>query len=151
MSAAVTTTRATDHGLRSRRVLVAVGVATVVVIAVVGWLVWPSPPDPVVLNSGTPHHLVTVTLDSVRLGATAIEVTVTGRAGAPIDHGAVQIQANQTLMGHAGQPIAAVPSGDGRFRAAAVPLMMTGPWELRLSIDTHDGVEQLTLPLWVGG
>ncbi|MFD0360197.1 FixH family protein [Nocardia sp. GCM10030253] len=145
------TTQATDAGPRSRRVLVAGAVVIAVVIAALGWLVWPSAPEPMVLNTGTPHHLVTLTIDNVRLGNTDIDVTVTDRAGAPIDHAAVRIQANQLLMGHAGQPVAAAPSGPGRFHAFAVPLMMTGPWDLRLTIDTHHGVDQLTLPLWVGG
>ncbi|MFE9581060.1 FixH family protein [Nocardia sp. NPDC006044] len=133
----------------SRRAVAAVVV--VVVIAVVGWLVWPSARTPVVLKTGTPHHLVTVTIDSVRLGETAVDVTVTDRDGAPIDHAAVQIQAIQPLMGHAGAPVPAAANGSGRFHAPAISLMMTGPWELRLSIDAHNGIDRVTLPLWVGG
>ncbi|WP_433663845.1 FixH family protein [Nocardia sp. CA-128927] len=125
--------------------------AVVVVIAVIGWLVWPSPTAPVVLKTGTPQHLVTVTIDSLRLGDTAVDVTVTDRAGTPIDHAAVQVQAIQPLMGHAGAAIPAAANGSGRFHATAVSLMMTGPWELRLSIDAHNGIDQVTLPLWVGG
>lgn len=134
---------------RSRHIPIAIGV--VLVIAVIGWLVWPSKSGPVVLNSGTPQHLVTVTVDRLRLGDTAVDVTITDRAGAPIDHAVVQVQANQPLMGHAGAPVAMTPAGDGRFHAASVALMMTGPWELRLTIDAHHGIDQLTLPVWVGG
>ncbi|MGO4613908.1 hypothetical protein AB4305_07005 [Nocardia sp. 2YAB30] len=120
-------------------------------IAVIFWVVWPSPPGPLVLNTGTSHHLVTVTIDSLRIGNTDIDIDITDRAGTSIGHAAVQIQANQPIMGYAGQPVAAVPAGRHRFHAVALPLMMTGPWELRLSIEAHDGVDQLTLPLWVGG
>ncbi|PXX60957.1 YtkA-like protein [Nocardia tenerifensis] len=125
--------------------------AAVIVVAVIGWLVWPSPPEPVVLKTGTPQHLVTVTIDSLRLGDTAVDIAVTDRDGAPVDHAAVRIQANQPLMGHAGTPVQAAASGPGRFHAASVPLMMTGPWELRLLIDAHNAVDQVTVPLWVGG
>ncbi|GAA5109033.1 FixH family protein [Nocardia iowensis] len=139
----------TATGRRPLRVLAIAG--AVLVLVAIGWLVWPRSPAPVVLNAGTPQHLVTVTIDSLRIGDTAVDVTVTDRAGTPIDHAAVQVQAIQPLMGHAGPPVPASSAGSGRFRAAAVSLMMTGPWELRLSIDAHHGVDQLTLPLWVGG
>ncbi|MFI6172094.1 FixH family protein [Nocardia sp. NPDC051052] len=136
-------------GRRSLRIVVAVSVA--VIVAVLGWLWWPSPHAPVVLKTGTPQHLVTVSIDSLRLGDTAVDVTVTDRAGAPVDHAAVRVQAIQPLMGHAGAPISAAANGSGRFHAPAVSLMMTGPWELHLSIDAHDGIDQVTLPVWVGG
>ncbi|MFC9438117.1 FixH family protein [Nocardia sp. NPDC057030] len=135
----------------SRPLRIAAAVVAVVVIAVIGWLVWPNSRNPVVLKTGTPHHLVTVTIDSLRLGETAMDVTVTDRAGAPIDHAVVQVQAIQPLMGHAGAPVPFAANGSGHFHAPAVSLMMTGPWELRLSIDAHDGIDQVTLPLWVGG
>ncbi|MGW4772409.1 hypothetical protein ACWEO2_30775 [Nocardia sp. NPDC004278] len=142
-----------ESGVRTtdRRLLLAGGAAVAIVLAAVIWLVWPSPAGPLVLKSGTPSHLVTVAIDNLRIGSTDIDITVTDRAGASKDHVAVRIQANQPLMGHAGQPIAAVPAGTGRFHAAAVPLMMTGPWELRLSIDEHGSVDELAVPLWVGG
>ncbi|MDX6291707.1 MAG: hypothetical protein QOH50_782, partial [Kribbellaceae bacterium] len=54
------------------------------------------------------------------------------------------------LMGHAAPPVAAVPIG-GRYRADGVPLMMTGPMELLLSIDFAGGVDHLILPLTVSG
>lgn len=146
MSAPESAARAID-----RRVLLGGAVALVLVLAVVGRLVWPSRSGPLVLKTGTAQHLVIVSIDSVRIGATDIDVTVTDRTGATKDHAAVQIQANQPLMGYAGQPVAALATGPGRFHATAVSLMMTGPWELRVSIDEHDSVDLLTVPLWVGG
>ncbi|MFX0577647.1 FixH family protein [Nocardia nepalensis] len=146
MSAPESAIRTTD-----RRVLLAGGAVLVVVIAAIAWLVWPRPSGALVLKSGTPHHLVTVTIDNLRIGSTDIDITVTDRAGATKGHAAVRIQASQPLMGYAGQPIMVVAAEPGHFHAAAVPLMMTGPWELRLSIDEHDGVDELTVPLWVGG
>ncbi|MEV6426220.1 hypothetical protein [Nocardia sp. NPDC051463] len=144
-------TPVTSRGSRRCGVLVGGGGAVIVVIAVLVWLVWPRSAGPVVLNTGTAQHLVTVTVDRLRLGITDIDVTITDRAGVPIDHAAVQFQANQSLMGHAGQPVTAAPTRPGHFHLTDVALMMTGPWDLRLSIDTHDGGEQLTLPVWVGG
>ncbi|WP_433205226.1 FixH family protein [Nocardia sp. CA-107356] len=146
MSVTESAARTTD-----RRVLLAGGAALVIVIAAIAWLLWPSQSGPLVLKSGTPHHLVTVTIDSLRIGSTDIDIAVTDRTGVTKDHAAVRIQVNQPLMGYAGQSVTAVAAGPGRFHAVAVPLMMTGPWELRLSIDDHDGVDELTVPLWVGG
>ncbi|WP_406230223.1 hypothetical protein [Nocardia sp. NBC_01009] len=151
MSAAPTAAPATGQGSWRPGVLVGGGGVVIAVIVWLVWLVWPRSPAPVVLNTGTPQHLVTVTVDRLRLGTTDMDITITDRAGVPIDHGAVLLQANQPLMGHAGQPVTAAPMSPGHFHAAGVALMMTGPWDLRLSIDTHDGGEQLTLPVWVGG
>ncbi|MEU4343475.1 hypothetical protein AB0H00_19730 [Nocardia sp. NPDC023852] len=147
MSASTSAEGVPDRRSRPHRVLLVGGV----VIAAIVWLVWPNLPGPLVLNTGTSHHLVTVTIDSLRVGHSDIDIDITDRAGAPIGHAAVRIQADQPLMGYAGQPVAAVPAGGHRFHVAALPLMMTGPWELRLSIEAHDGVDQLTLPIWVGG
>ncbi|WP_433715372.1 hypothetical protein ACQP2U_15960 [Nocardia sp. CA-084685] len=132
-------------------VLLAGGAVVVIVLAAIAWFVWPRPSGPLVLKTGSPQHLVTVSIDSVRIGSTAIDITVTDRIGATKDHAAVSIQANQPLMGHAGEPVAAMATGPGHFHAAAVPLMMTGPWELRLSIDEHDSIDELAVPIWVGG
>ncbi|WP_433621635.1 hypothetical protein [Nocardia sp. CA-120079] len=123
----------------------------IIVLAVIAWFAWPRPPGPLVLKTGSPQHLVTISIDSVRIGSTAIDIAVTDRAGVTKEHAAVCIQANQPLMGHAGQPIAATATGSGHFHVASVPLMMTGPWELRLSIDEHDGIDELAVPIWVGG
>ncbi|WP_069162464.1 FixH family protein [Nocardia altamirensis] len=132
-----------------KRLLIAV--AVVLVLALAGRLVWPSKSGPVVLKTGTPQHLVTVAIDSLRIGDTAVDVTVTDRAGAPIDHATVRVQAVQQLMGHAGEPIPMTATGGGRFRAPVLSLMMAGPWELRLSIDAHHGIDDVSVPLWVGG
>lgn len=134
-----------------RSAFLAVGAAIVIVLAVIAWFAWPRPSGPLVLKTGTPQNLVTISIDSLRIGSTAIDITVTDRTGAPKDHAAVLIQANQPLMGHAGQSIAATATGPGHFHAASVPLMMTGQWELRLSIDEHDSLDELAVPIWVGG
>ncbi|WP_433755231.1 FixH family protein [Nocardia sp. CA-135398] len=134
-----------------RKGVLAGGAVVVIVLAAIAWFVWPRPSGPLVLKTGSAQHLVTISIESVRIGSTAIDVTVSDRSGATKDHAAVSIQANQPLMGHAGQPVAAMSTGPGHFRAASVPLMMTGPWELRLSIDEHDSVDELAVPIWVGG
>jgi hypothetical protein len=126
--------------------------AAVVVVAILGWLLWPKPPGPVVFHAGTPLYIVTATVNSTRMGATDIDIDLTNRAGGPVNQAMVQIQAIMPLMGHASPPVPADPSaGNGHYRVAQVPLMMTGPWELQVSINAADGADNLLLPLPVSG
>jgi nitrogen fixation protein FixH len=126
-------------------------VAAVVAAVILGLLVWPKPPGPVALRAGTSHYVVTATVDSARMGTTDIEVDLATRAGGPVGHAMVEIEAIMPLMGHATPPVSADSLGNGHYRAAQVPLMMTGPWELQVSIDAADGVDNLILPLSVSG
>jgi len=144
---AVAPRRAVPSGAAFAAVLAAV-VATAVAL---GWLLWPSAPGPTVLHTGTATYAVTVTVDSTRVGMTGVEVDLTGRTAATPPATAVEVDPVMPLMGHATPPAAAQPLGDGRHHADGVELMMTGPWELRLSISSRGGVEYLTLPLAVSG
>jgi hypothetical protein len=63
----------------------------------------------------------------------------------------MDVEAVMPLMGHATPPVSAVPVGGGRYRAEGVPLMMTGPWQLRISMTAADGIDHLMLPLSVSG
>ncbi|HEY0452682.1 FixH family protein [Actinophytocola sp.] len=156
MTATTSVAPAVDPAVRAPRrrllggVVVAV-VGAVVVAVVVGWLVWPTPPGPVVLHAGTSHYVVTATVDSARIGGTAVEIDLSTRARVPVDHATVEIDAVMPLMGHAAPPAPAESAGGGRYRAAQVPLMMTGPWELHVSIDGPAGADNLMLPLAVTG
>ena len=130
----------------------AAGVVAVLATAVIfGWLLWPTPPGPMVMRTGTSRYVVTATIDTPRIGTSAVEIVLTARAGGPSPPATVEIESVMPLMGHAASPILAPSVGDGRYRAEGVPLMMTGPWELALSIDAPGEVEHLTLPLWVSG
>jgi hypothetical protein len=103
------------------------------------------------LHTGTSHYVVTVTVENPRIGTTAVEIDVAGRTGGVATPAAVEIEAVMPLMGHATPPVPAAPVGAGRYRAEGVPLMMTGSWELLVSIDFTGGVDHLTLPLSVSG
>jgi hypothetical protein len=142
-----------EHRQRARRVLVGggIGVAIVAAAVILGWLVWPKPPGPVALHAGTSHYVITATVASARIGATDITIDLTNRTGGPVDGATVEIEAIMPLMGHATPPVTADSMGNGHYRATQVPLMMTGPWELQLSIDATNGVDHLTLPLSVSG
>jgi hypothetical protein len=142
-------------GASRRRARIATGIATAIVaLSILGWLVWPSPPGPTVLQTGTPHYVVTATLESPRLGMTGVDIEVAARDphAATTTVGAVQVQAVMPLMGYATEPITTTPApGSGHSRATGLPLMMTGPWQLLVAIPYSGGTDHLVLPFWVSG
>ena len=146
------TAEPTRRPQRPRAALLAAGIvaAAAVVTVALGWLLWPTPPGPAVLHTGTARYAVTVTVDTPRIGDTSVEIDLASRTGGTEPPAEVAIDAVMPLMGHAVPPLSALPMG-GRYHAHGLPLMMTGPWELRLSIPAADGVESLTLPLQVSG
>jgi len=97
------------------------------------------------------RYVVTATIENARIGATAVEIDLTTRTGDPAPPVAVDIEAIMPLMGQATHRYPRPPPGPGRYRAEGVPLMMTGPWQLRISITAPDSVDHLMLPLSVGG
>jgi hypothetical protein len=55
-------------------------------------------------------------------------------------------------MGYATPQVAATAAGAGRYTVAAVHLMTTGPWELRLAVTPRGGTrEDLMMPFDVTG
>ncbi|MQY23080.1 FixH family protein [Nocardia macrotermitis] len=142
----------TETTSRARTLRVTVILAAVVaLVAVVGWLMWPSPPGHLVMHTGTADHIVTVTLDSARMGDTGIDIELTDRSGRAVRDAVVRVQALEPRMGYSDAPVTASAGGAGRYRVADMAFMMTGPWELRLSIGTGATTEQLSVPLWISG
>ncbi|WP_227984366.1 hypothetical protein [Nocardia spumae] len=140
-------------GRRAPRRISRVLGAVVVVVAAIGaiaWWSWPARDSTVVLHGGTLTHQVTVTLGH-RAGASDIDIELSDRAGNPVPRAMIRVQSVEPRMGFAGEPVPAADTGSGRYHAANVAFMTTGPWQLRLSITTGDGVENLSLPLWIGG
>ena len=124
----------------------------VVALGVLGWLFWPHPPGPLTLRAGTSASRVTVTVERPRLGTTDLTLTLAAPSGAAQPGAFVQAQATMPLMGYATPQVAATAAGGGRYTVAAVHLMTTGPWELRLAITPRGGSrEDLLLPFDVTG
>lgn len=149
MTATVAQPAESPDRARPRALLIG-GIAVAVVVAI-GVLIWPSPPGPVVVHAGTSRYVVTATIERPRIGSTDVDIDLTDHAGRPVGRAAVGIEAIMPLMGYADPVVAATSVDSTHFHVAGVPLMMTGPWELRLSIDAPDGVDNLTLPLTVSG
>lgn len=142
----------TGSGRAERRAIAAAVVVLVPVLAVIGWLVWPHPSGATTLYTGTDRYAATVTVARPRVGDSDVTVALANRAGAPVGNAAVQLQATQPLMGLATPAIPATSTGTGRYTASGVPLMMTGPWQLRLTVTGPAGdTEILQVPLTVTG
>ncbi len=138
-------------GSRGRNLRVAGALVAVVAVMAAGvWWLWPARRTSLVLHGGTAAHIVTVTAGH-RVGTSEIGIELTDRSGNPVSHAMIEVQAVEPRMGYAGESIAATDHGAGTYRAPNVPFMMTGPWQLRLSITTVDGADNLSLPLWIGG
>jgi hypothetical protein len=125
--------------------------ATAAVVLVPGLvlLLWPTQRGPSVLHTGTARYIVTATVDNPRTGITAVEFAFTPRTAGTAAATAVDLEAVMPSMGHATESIRAVPLGGDRYRIDGVPLMMTGSWELLVSIASGGTAEHLTLPLSV--
>jgi hypothetical protein len=120
---------------------------TALLLALLGWLMWPSAAGGTTLHTGTADTLVTVVVDSPRVGDTGLTISLTGRDGRPVTGAFVQVEAVMPLMGWATPEVAATAAGNGRYTVAGVPLMTTGPWALRVRFAGAD----LSLPFQVGG
>jgi hypothetical protein len=130
--------------------IIAVAVGVVVVLAVVGWLLWPSPPTATALQSGTAGYAVSATIDPPRIGNAAVTIDLTTHDGVPAT-ATISVEAVMPLMGFATPSLPATASGGGKYAVANVPLMMTGPWELHLTIADQGSTDDLTLPFTVTG
>ena len=118
----------------------------------IGWLVWPSAPGPAVLRASTGASAVTVTVARPRLGSTDLSIALASPSGAAQPGAFILVQATMPLMGYATPQVAATAAGGASYTVAAVHLMTTGPWELRLSITPRGGSrEDLLLPFDVTG
>lgn len=123
-----------------------IAVAVVASLGLVAWLLWPSPPTATALRGGTSRYAVSVTIDPPRIGSADVTIDLTTRDGSP-STASVSVEAVTPLMGFATPALPATAAGGGRYTVSGVPLMMTGPWELHVSI----GTDELTLPFTVSG
>ncbi|MUM16111.1 hypothetical protein FZI91_11850 [Mycobacterium sp. CBMA271] len=127
----------------------AVIVAAVLALA---WIGWPSAPQAITLYSGTEHYAIAVTVDSPRVGTTALEIAVDSKEEHDLPESeSVTVELVMPLMGHAMPPLREVVSGRTKFDQ--VMLSMAGPWEIVVTVTppAGDPDERVTVPLWVSG
>ena len=130
--------------------LLAAGIVVVAVLGLVGWLLWPKGTAATTLRGGTAQYTVDVTIDQRRIGNTDVGIALTPRDDTTATP-AISVQAVMPLMGYATPPLPATASGGGHYTVSGVPLMMTGPWELHVSITDHTRADDVVLPFIVTG
>ncbi len=135
-------------GLNTR--VAAIAVAAAVLLGVVGWLLWPSPPTATAVRGGTSRYLVSATIDPPRIGDAAVTIDLTTQDGAA-PNVTVSVAGVMPLMGFATPSLPAMAEGGGRYTVGDLPLMMTGPWELRVSVASAGNTDELALPFTVSG
>lgn len=123
----------------------------IVVLALAMLWLWPMPAGPTVVTTGTSRYVVTATIDSRRVGTTAVQVDLAGRDNTTPTPAAVTVQTVLPGMGYATPPVNAVADPAGGYRAEGVPLMMIGRWELHISIRDAAGDDDLTVPVIATG
>lgn len=128
-----------------------IAVAVAALLGLVGWLLWPSPPTATALHSGTSRYAVSVTINPPRVGSADVTIDLTARYGVPPTP-SITVEAVTPLMGFATPALPATAVGGGHYTVPGVPLMMTGPWELHVSIaGPGNESDDLTLPFTVSG
>ncbi|WP_432826027.1 hypothetical protein [Dactylosporangium sp. CA-092794] len=125
--------------------MIRIATASALAAAVLGWLLWPSSAPATELTVGSADRVVTVAVATPRVGDRDVEVRVTDRTGRADDAGPVEVTAVLPTMGFCAAPAPATPLGGGRFRAARVPLMSPGDWQLRVDAGGATHVLPLTV------
>jgi nitrogen fixation protein FixH len=122
------------------------GVAAVLVVGVLAWLLWPSGRTATVLTADTARHSVQLSVENPKQGSNTFGLRITDRGGQPASVDSVTIEPVMPQMGHALAPVAAGAQAPGNYRAANTVLPMPGQWEITVTLD---GTEQVVFPLLV--
>lgn len=101
------------------------------------------------LTGGTAHDVVTLTIASPRIGMTAVDVQLAPRKGT-VTTGqvpSVTVSAVLPTAGHAVPEYTAARAANGQYHVSALPLMMTGRWEVLVDIDGRGRHDRVVFPL----
>ena len=102
--------------------------------------------------TGSPRHIVTLTLGTPRTGERTVTLRVTDRAGTPCRAAALPFTAVLPTMGYSTPVMSAVAGRTaGSFTVDALPLMAPGGWQLRVTVPDPAGEEQVMVPVPVTG
>lgn len=127
-----------------RRILILVP-AVVVLAAVLTFLFWPSGGGSSVAQASGRLYQVRVAAEDPRLGVSVLTIGVTPSTVDSVSIGPVMPQ-----MGHALPPVPASPIAPGEYRAEAT-FPMAGQWEITVALHGPSGSDQVVVPLLVKG
>jgi hypothetical protein len=129
----------------TRRRILVLAPAIVVLAAVLAFLLWPSGGGPSVAQASGRLYQVRLTVDDPRLGTGVLTLDVT-----PSTVDTVTVEPVMPQMGHALSPVGATETAPGRYRAE-ITFPMVGQWEITVALHGPSGADQVVVPLLVKG
>ena len=131
-----------------QRLIVIAAIAAIVGAGI--WLLWPKSMDDSAATATAGPYLVQLTGESPKVGISPVTVEITGNGGQPPTPDSVTFEPAMTQMGHATTPVAALPQGDGRYRAD-VDLSMAGQWDITVRIAASGQMHETVLSVTTNG
>jgi len=134
--------------VNGQRLVVVAAIAAVVGAGI--WLSWPKSTHDSAASAAAGPYLIRLTGESPKVGINPVTVEITGNGGQPPAPDSVTFEPGMPQMGHATTPVAAVPQGDGRYRAD-VDLSMAGQWDITVRIAVKGQVHEAVLSVTTNG
>lgn len=130
---------------KQRRPVLLISVVTILVVAILAWLLWPSGDAGAQVQRSTQGAAtVELSVTDPHQGGNVFALTVTGAAP-----DVVSVEPVMPQMGHALAPSPAIAEAPGRYRTGDVLLPMAGQWEITVSLRGPSGATQHVFPLLV--
>ena len=134
--------------MNGQRLVVVAAIAAVVGAGI--WLSWPKSTHDSAASAAAGPYLIRLTGESPKVGINPVTVEITGNGGQPPAPDSVTFEPGMPQMGHATTPVAAVPQGDGRYRAD-VDLSMAGQWEITVRVAASGQSQEAVLSVTTNG
>lgn len=115
----------------------------VAVVAVLAFLFWPRPAQPVEVTGQAGDHRVRLLVGSPAVGLQDLTLEATGTVDRLV------VAPTMVEMGHASAPVTATPVAPGRFAARGVEFFMPGRWDVTVTVHGPEGSDDVVLPVLI--
>jgi hypothetical protein len=115
----------------------------VAVVAVLAFLFWPRPAQPVEVTGQAGDHRVRLLVGSPAVGLQDLTLEVAGTVDRLV------VAPTMVEMGHASAPVTATPVAPGRFAAQDVEFFMPGRWDVTVTVHGPEGSDDVVLPVLI--
>jgi hypothetical protein len=115
----------------------------VAVVAVLAFLFWPRPAQPVEVTGQAGDHRVRLLVGSPAVGLQDLTLEVAGTVDRLV------VAPTMVEMGHASAPVTATAVAPGRFAAQDVEFFMPGRWDVTVTVHGPEGSDDVVLPVLI--